>query len=121
MRKRLPTMTACAATSMLACAATLPAYTLADATRDALADAARRPSTAPATPELMSAERVVWRDGALGCPLPGMNYTQALVPGYRIRIRSGNAVLDYHGGVRLAPRLCPPGRAVEPLPDDARR
>jgi hypothetical protein len=32
----------------------------------------------------ISAERVVWNNGALGCPREGHMYTQALVPGFRI-------------------------------------
>lgn len=33
---------------------------------------------------IVTAERVTWSDGAIGCPEPGMVYTQALVPGYRV-------------------------------------
>jgi len=31
---------------------------------------------------IVRAEAVVWNDGSLGCPEPGMMYTQALVNGY---------------------------------------
>lgn len=86
----------------------------------ALADAARRSGEPAAALVIVSAERVAWRDGSLGCPQPGMNYTQALVPGYRVRIRAGARTLDYHAGLRGAPVLCPEGQAVDPLPDDSR-
>lgn len=82
--------------------------------RSALADAARRTGLGAADLEVVSAERVTWLDGALGCPEPGFMYTQALVPGYRIRIQAGSEMLDYHAGTRGAPLLCPPERAVSP-------
>ena len=66
---------------------------------------------------VLSAESVTWSDGSLGCPEPGMAYTQALVPGYRIRIQAGAEVLDYHAGRRGLPVLCPAGRAIEPVPN----
>ena len=31
---------------------------------------------------IVRAQSVVWNDGSLGCPEPGMMYTQALVNGY---------------------------------------
>lgn len=80
----------------------------------ALADAARRTGMGAAALEVVSAERVTWLDGALGCPEPGLMYTQALVPGYRIRIKAGGQMLNYHAGARGAPLLCPPGRAAVP-------
>lgn len=90
-------------------------------TRAALADAARRlgDATAPA-PEVVSAERVVWRDGSLGCPQPGRAYTQALVPGFRVRLRAGERILDYHAGRSGVPQWCAPGLAQDPLPQDPR-
>ena len=86
-------------------------------TRAALADAARRTGLPAAQIMLLSAERVIWSDGSLGCPQPGMVYTMALVPGYRIRVQSGAKLLDYHAGVRGVPMLCPPDRATEPVVD----
>ncbi len=80
----------------------------------ALTDAARRTGIDAATLKVASAERVTWLDGSLGCPEPDFMYTQALVSGYRIRIKAGDEMLDYHAGTRGAPLLCPPGRAVDP-------
>ena len=34
------------------------------------------------------AESVVWNDGSLGCPEPGMAYTQALVKGYWVVVEA---------------------------------
>lgn len=73
--------------------------------------AARRTGIDVAALTVASAERVTWLDGSLGCPEPDMMYTQALVPGYRIRIEAGGETLDYHAGTRGAPLLCPPAHA----------
>jgi hypothetical protein len=43
-------------------------------------------------------------------------YTQALVPGYRIRIAAGDQRLDYHADGRGQMLLCPPERSMDPLP-----
>ncbi len=59
---------------------------------------------------------VVWRDGSLGCPQPGMMYTQALVPGYQIVLRVGEQTYDYHANDRGYFVLCEGGLAEEPLP-----
>ncbi len=80
----------------------------------ALDDAARRMKRDRSRLEVLSKEYVTWTDGSLGCPQPDVMYTQALVPGYRIRIRAGTEVLDYHAGKRGLPVLCPPSRSVEP-------
>ncbi len=80
----------------------------------ALADASRRASPGAPVPALIRAEKVIWPDGSLGCPMPGRAYTMALVPGYRIRFRSGTTELDYHAAEHGLPFLCPSGRAAEP-------
>lgn len=49
---------------------------------------------------VLSDEAVVWNDGALGCPQPGVVYTQALVNGYRIQLQAAEAVYVYHVGER---------------------
>ena len=85
----------------------------------ALADAAERARPGAPAPSLVSAESVTWSDGSLGCPVPGRMYTMALVPGYRIQIRSGAEMLDYHAGKRGKPVLCPAGRAKRPAPNSS--
>jgi hypothetical protein len=92
---------------------TLPAG-MADA---ALADARQRvPSAAAADVKVTAAEAVTWADGSLGCPEPGMMYTQALVPGYRITVQAGRETLHYHAGRTGPPKYCPPGRAEPAAP-----
>jgi hypothetical protein len=93
--------------------------TLQSATEDALTDAARRTGRKRTELEVLSAEAVTWSDGSLGCPQPGMMYTQALVPGFRIRVRAGTETLDYHAGRRGAPTLCPAERVVPPVSGNA--
>ena len=80
-------------------------------------DAAARSGVPQAQIRTLSAERVTWRDGSLGCPREGLVYTQALVAGWRIRLEVGPGVWDYHAGESGAPMLCPAGRAREPLPN----
>ena len=90
------------------------------AIQSALADAARASGVDAGQLRLVSAERVTWSDGSLGCPQPGRLYTQALVPGYRIRIEARGELLHYHAGLRGAPVRCPPGRSSNPVIDDGR-
>jgi len=90
------------------------------AVQAARADAARRTGVAAESLVLVSADSVTWSDGSLGCPRPGVMYTQALVPGYRVRLRGPDDEMDYHASTRGALVLCPPGRAVDPQPGASR-
>jgi hypothetical protein len=58
-------------------------------------------------------EPVTWRDGSLGCPEPGMFYTQALVPGFRVILAVDGQLFDYRTGRGGAVRRC----AADPTPD----
>lgn len=80
------------------------------------ADAARRAGIEPGSVRIDVAQPVTWSDGSLGCPQPGMMYTQALVPGWRLVLVAGSQRLDYHASRRGAWLWCPPGRALPPLP-----
>jgi hypothetical protein len=82
----------------------------------ALADAATRTGAKVADVTVVAAEPVTWSDGSLGCPEPGLMYTQALVPGYRIVLEVAGQRLDYHAGTRGAPKYCPAERAQSPSP-----
>lgn len=63
----------------------------------------------------ISAESAVnWRSGALGCPEPGMNYTQALVPGVLIILTVGKEAHSYHAKLGGKPFYCPRERAEKP-------
>ena len=78
-------------------------------------DAANRSTTARADIKVASAEAVTWPDGSLGCPKPGMMYTQALVAGYRIVVQAGEQTLNYHAMSRGRPLFCPASRVVPPV------
>jgi hypothetical protein len=81
-------------------------------------DAASRLNIDPDAVEIVNTKRVTWSDGSLGCPAPGMQYTQALVPGYRVILRAGRQQFDYHAAANGHLVLCPPERAMEPIPDE---
>lgn len=73
-----------------------------------VADAAERVGVDPAAVTVVSATAVEWTDGSLGCPQPGMGYTQALVSGFQIIVQAGGRTLDYRvrgpGDFRLCER-----------------
>lgn len=55
---------------------------------------------------VMKAEPKTWSDGSLGCPEPGMSYTQALVDGWQVLLQVGERIFDYHAGADGIPFLC---------------
>jgi hypothetical protein len=65
---------------------------------------------------LSGANPVTWRSGALGCPEPGMNYTDALVPGSVIYLKVGNVIHAYHAKFAGKPFYCPRERVESPAP-----
>jgi hypothetical protein len=69
---------------------------------------------------IVRAESVVWNDGSLGCPEPGMQYTQALVNGYWVVINAAGQTYDFRVGRGGNFRLCPTGRGRPPLQSDNR-
>ena len=69
-----------------------------------VADLAERGVTG--TPELVSAHAVTWNNGALGCPSPGVSYTQAIVDGMRVVVTVDGTSYDYRFGTTDTPKLC---------------
>jgi hypothetical protein len=69
---------------------------------------------------IVRAKSVVWNDGSLGCPEPGMQYTQALVNGYWVVIDAAGQTYDFRVGRDGGFRLCPSGRGHPPLQSTAR-
>jgi hypothetical protein len=80
----------------------------------AIADLSRDTGVDPDAIQVVVNERVTWRDGSLGCPEPGMMYTQALVEGYRIVLRAEGEEVAYHGSTGK-----PPFRCDHPAPNGA--
>ena len=74
-----------------------------------LADASDRASAEVTSADVALAEFVIWSDGSLGCPEPGMVYTQALVEGYRVVIEKDGTIIDYRLNSQGAFRVCERG------------
>lgn len=61
-------------------------------------DLAARSGSDPSAITLIGAEAVVWNDGSLGCPQPGMVYPQVQIEGYHVILRVGDRDYDYRVG-----------------------
>jgi hypothetical protein len=68
---------------------------------------------------VVRAEAVVWPDGGLGCPEPGMRYKQMRVEGSFVQLRVDGKLYNFHGAGAAAPRLCQSKDEV--LPENLRR
>lgn len=71
-----------------------------------VADAAARLGVDPSAVTIVDAHEETWSDGSLGCPQPGMMYTQALVDGYQVVVEANGTQLDYRGSGAGQFRLC---------------
>jgi len=85
-----------------------------------LKEAARVANVPPQQLMIVRAEAVVWNDGSLGCPEPGMQYTQALVNGYWVVISAAGRTYDFRLARDGSFRLCPEGRGRPPSQRDPR-
>src|SRR6476646_6021309 len=63
---------------------------------------------------IVRAQSVIWSDGSLGCPEPGMMYTQILVNGYWVVIEAAGQKYDFRAGSAGNFRLCPGGQGKPP-------
>ncbi len=45
---------------------------------------------------VVKTEEVDWNNSSLGCPKPGMMYTQAIVPGYKVIFSYNQKMYEYH-------------------------
>lgn len=92
--------------------------------RVAVEDLAQRLSVAPDSIEVLEALAVIWPDSSMGCPQPGMAYTQVLTDGLFIRLQAEGKEYHYHSGGSRDPFLCTqglesvPGGSVTPAPLD---
>lgn len=78
-------------------------------------DLAQRLDVPPESVMLSGARQVTWRSGALGCPKPGMSYTEALVPGAQIFLQVDNMIHAYHAKFGGEPFYCPRERVEQPV------
>jgi hypothetical protein len=75
----------------------------------AISDLVTRIDVAPESITVLAAESKTWPDGSLGCPQPGMSYTQALVDGSRVLLEAEGRLYAYHAGPDGEPFLCESG------------
>jgi hypothetical protein len=76
---------------------------------DILADVVERTSATQEAVVIIRDQEVVWSDGSLGCPQPGVFYTQALVPGYWVVLQVGGEEYDYRASEQGFFVLCEGG------------
>ena len=72
----------------------------------ARADLAKLTGLDPSTFTTVRAEQVVWSDGSLGCPVPGVMYIQVVTPGYWIQLEAGGKTYDYRSSNAGPVRRC---------------
>ena len=77
-----------------------------DPVEQAKADLVAHLRVDPAQVTVVSTGDVTWRDGSLGCPEPGMFYTQALIPGTRTILEVAGKQYHYHSVGGRAPFRC---------------
>ncbi|WP_127131599.1 hypothetical protein [Georgenia sp. SYP-B2076] len=75
----------------------------------AVADLKARPETGGEPVRVLIARRETFPDSALGCPKPGMSYTQVLTEGYRVILARGDREWLYTAGSDGVPSMCPSG------------
>ncbi|WP_010147485.1 hypothetical protein [Serinicoccus profundi] len=82
--------------------ASLPLGTVPDGTaeradvQEAIAAEAERSGVEPDAVGIAGYADVTWSDGSIGCPRPGMMYTQALVPGHQLVLEVDGSYASYH-------------------------
>lgn len=81
-----------------------------------LQDAEARTGIAAGEMNLVRAEAVVWNDGSLGCPQPGVMYTHALVDGYWVILEYGDQTFDYRASDRGYFFVCEQSSLLKTLP-----
>ncbi len=69
-------------------------------------DLAKRLGIPSEQTDLVEYKSVEWPDGSLGCPKPGMLYTQVMVDGLLMRFQAQGKLYDYHSGGQRPPFLC---------------
>jgi hypothetical protein len=90
--------------------------------RQAKEDLAARLDVPISQIKLVLIQDVTWRDGSLGCPQPGIFYTQALVNGILMQLEHDGIMYQYHSDGGGKPFLCenPPDNLEDMFtPDDA--
>ena len=87
--------------------------------RRVIEDALRQTGATREGCRILRADAVTWSDGSLGCPEPGMHYTQALVMGYWIVLDVQGTRLDYRATRAGQFRRCSEPDAAGSTPNPA--
>ena len=77
-----------------------------DDVKAAIADLAKTQSVEPDQVTVAGFHEVTWNDGSIGCPQPGMMYTQALVPGSLLVLEVDGELFAYNGANGKAYTYC---------------
>lgn len=72
----------------------------------AIGDLATRIGVSASAINVTSIDEVEWSNGSLGCPKPGLAYTQVIIPGYNIVLEAGGKAYNYHTDMRRQAILC---------------
>ena len=72
----------------------------------AKADLAQRLKIPEEAIQVVRVEEVIWPDGSLGCPQPGIEYPQVPQDGLRIVLEVEGERYEYHSGGTRPPFLC---------------
>lgn len=72
----------------------------------AVEDLAVRLGVSASAITVVKSEAMTWSDGSLGCPQPGMSYTQAIVDGFQVILSYEDRLFDYHADAEGEPFLC---------------
>lgn len=92
--------------SLLAAACGGPSPEIDPAAQPAVTDLATRLDIDESSIVVVSVEEVTWSDGSIGCPEPGMMYTQALVNGSLVILEADGTRYEYHAGAGHDPFYC---------------
>jgi hypothetical protein len=84
----------------------------------AQADLAQRLGTRTSEIRVVEVTAVEWHDASLGCPEPGMAYTQVITPGFRVVLEAEGNRYEYHTDEEQRTVCCdsagtPPFRGVK--------
>jgi hypothetical protein len=61
-----------------------------------------RPDLDEAQLQLIEFRAVTWNNGSLGCPMPGRNYTQALISGYLFQYFYMGEIIEVHSNSSMS-------------------
>jgi hypothetical protein len=68
--------------------------------------AAAQVGASPADVHVEQVEAHQWGDSSLGCPRPGLQYSQVVTDGYLIVVTAAGKTLEYHSDARGRVVLC---------------